>query len=333
MLIDATRLFHPSIAWTAGSVLTSPGEAMTFMRALLRGELLSEASLDEMTDVRSCELLGGTVDYGLGLMRYGTPHGAAWGHGGLNFGYQVANLYFPKADVSLARMHSYLPEQGASLQEELLRLVFEGPPGRPGAPCVAPDGFYDGLEEPYARFSFRGELSEKKPGAKAGIASAVARVKGKRIGLSAFPVPAHISENPFGDRVEINAVATALASGVDARTGNLSFQPKLLIGAGEDGIAETSGSDRYELSLALIESQMKPGSLDPERLCVVAVTDAKRTSKAFSCAAGEKIGDALAFHAAVALTTDEAEIDTYVAPFLPARCACAAEGGGWEKCP
>ena len=334
MMIDATLLFHPSIAWTAGSIVSNPTDAVTFMRALLRGDLLGQESLDQMTDVRTCELLGGTVDYGLGLMRYPTAYGDAWGHGGLNFGYEVANYYFPKQDTSLCRMHHQLPEEGVPLHETLLRLVFDGPPGLPNAPCIPPEGLEAGIEEPYMRVSYRGVISaEGDPQQPTGITFAEARIGGKRLPLSAWPIPANLTANPLGARIDLRPSATTIVDGIDLRTGILSFEPALLQATNADGIATPSGLNPYEVVATVAETRFVPGTVQPSRICSVAATDAARPSRIYVCAPGSQKGDPIAIHAVISLTADAAAVEAYIKPFLPAQCVCPDEKGAWLACP
>lgn len=71
-------LFSPSWTWTAGGLVTTVADLARFNRALLRGRLLGPDALGEMlTTVPSPE-----GAYGLGLERYETPCGTAWGHEG-----------------------------------------------------------------------------------------------------------------------------------------------------------------------------------------------------------------------------------------------------------
>ncbi|MCP3424632.1 beta-lactamase family protein [Rothia sp. AR01] len=83
----------PSSSWAAGSVLSTPAELNLFMQALLRGELTSAASLEEMmTTVPADETFWPGVRYGLGLQEYPlSDGGVAWGHGGDFPGYQSRN--------------------------------------------------------------------------------------------------------------------------------------------------------------------------------------------------------------------------------------------------
>ncbi|WP_197523467.1 serine hydrolase domain-containing protein [Actinokineospora pegani] len=78
--------FEPAI-WGAAAALVSTGEDMTrFLTALLTGELLSPARLADMRDVQP---LPGIGDYGLGLKRFDTACGTAWGHSGHVAGYST----------------------------------------------------------------------------------------------------------------------------------------------------------------------------------------------------------------------------------------------------
>ncbi|WP_424187218.1 serine hydrolase domain-containing protein [Actinokineospora sp. G85] len=81
--------FEPAV-WGAASALVSTGEDTTrFLTALLTGELLSPARL---ADMRTTQPLPGVGHYGLGLMRFDTACGAAWGHSGHVAGYSTLTV-------------------------------------------------------------------------------------------------------------------------------------------------------------------------------------------------------------------------------------------------
>jgi D-alanyl-D-alanine carboxypeptidase len=75
--------------WAAGAIVSTADDIATFYRALFSGRLLDHTLMHAMeTTVAE----GGKVDipgqrYGLGLERYPTPCGAAWGHNGAFAGY------------------------------------------------------------------------------------------------------------------------------------------------------------------------------------------------------------------------------------------------------
>lgn len=85
-LRDYTEM-DPSWGWSAGQMVSTPGDLNTFLRALLDGRLLEQAQLAQMlTTVEA----GDDMRYGLGLMRIPLSCGGAyWGHGGDIPGYSV----------------------------------------------------------------------------------------------------------------------------------------------------------------------------------------------------------------------------------------------------
>lgn len=86
---DVTEL-DPSLFWAAGDLVTSAADLDRFYSALLRGELLPPALLEEMTTARPLTGNGSFTGYGLGLARYRTSCGTElWGHDGSVPGTQV----------------------------------------------------------------------------------------------------------------------------------------------------------------------------------------------------------------------------------------------------
>jgi D-alanyl-D-alanine carboxypeptidase len=77
-------------AWAAGAIVANGSDVASFYRALLSGRLLPSGSLRAMTTTVSegdfpSDIRGSRN--GLGLERYPTPCGIAWGHGGNFPGY------------------------------------------------------------------------------------------------------------------------------------------------------------------------------------------------------------------------------------------------------
>jgi D-alanyl-D-alanine carboxypeptidase len=84
--------------WTGGGYASSAEELDTFLRALFEGDLLSAASLTQMTTVGS-NVFG--FDYGLGLAVFNlpvSPDEASYGHWGEVPGWQAGGLYDPGAE-------------------------------------------------------------------------------------------------------------------------------------------------------------------------------------------------------------------------------------------
>jgi D-alanyl-D-alanine carboxypeptidase len=76
---DVTRL-NPSIAGASGEMISSNGDLIRFMRALLSGEVLPSRQLQEM---KSTVRADGGYRYGLGLTQYRLSCGITlWGHEG-----------------------------------------------------------------------------------------------------------------------------------------------------------------------------------------------------------------------------------------------------------
>ena len=82
---------NPSYTWAAGAIVSTPRDWQRFLSALLSGRLLPPAQLAEMRTTVEDPTSGGTVRYGLGLMRYTTACGTVWGHTGGIGGYSSQN--------------------------------------------------------------------------------------------------------------------------------------------------------------------------------------------------------------------------------------------------
>lgn len=77
-ILDTTRL-NPSVAWTAGAIVSTLDDVADFHRALFTGRLLDP---ERQQALETTVVAAPGVDYGLGVFRLQTPCGAAWGHDG-----------------------------------------------------------------------------------------------------------------------------------------------------------------------------------------------------------------------------------------------------------
>jgi len=85
---DVTALYP--FPWAAGAIVSNAVDTATFYRALLSGRLLSPRLLHAMQTTHAqkhIDIAG--QRYGLGLIRYSTACGTAWGHNGAYPGYYV----------------------------------------------------------------------------------------------------------------------------------------------------------------------------------------------------------------------------------------------------
>ncbi|WP_326555868.1 serine hydrolase domain-containing protein [Micromonospora sp. NBC_01813] len=86
--------FNMSWAWMAGEMVSTTADLNTFFRALLDGDLLSAATLDEMlTTVPFLPELPEAGGYGLGIYSMPTPCGEFWGHDGAVLGNLTYSLH------------------------------------------------------------------------------------------------------------------------------------------------------------------------------------------------------------------------------------------------
>ncbi|MEV4703524.1 serine hydrolase domain-containing protein [Actinoplanes sp. NPDC049316] len=92
--VDVTRM-DPSLGWSAGQLVASPGDLRTFFEALAGGRLLKPAQQAAMMKTVPAPGFEPTGDweYGLGIARHALPCGGyAWGHGGDIQGFETRNL-------------------------------------------------------------------------------------------------------------------------------------------------------------------------------------------------------------------------------------------------
>ncbi|MBL7963639.1 MAG: beta-lactamase family protein [Flavobacteriales bacterium] len=88
-----------------GGLIGNPKDLGRFLRALTNAEVISAASLAEMTTWRAPSEVDDSffpIQYGLGLFRMETPWGEAWFHSGDAIGYYACMTYFPAEGTSIA---------------------------------------------------------------------------------------------------------------------------------------------------------------------------------------------------------------------------------------
>jgi D-alanyl-D-alanine carboxypeptidase len=96
--IGLTSLF--SSAWAAGAYYTRTDELGQWMHALLSGDILSEAALNEM---KNDFVLGPQMGYGLGIIRLQIGTHTAYGHNGYIY-YGASSYYIPSHDITITAM-------------------------------------------------------------------------------------------------------------------------------------------------------------------------------------------------------------------------------------
>ena len=97
-LEDITDL-NPSMAWTAGAMVSTPSELNKFAQSIHDGTLLRQASVAEMKKGVSVPEIGG--EYGLGIYSQKLSCGVAWGHNGGIPGYATSVLVGPNGNAGM----------------------------------------------------------------------------------------------------------------------------------------------------------------------------------------------------------------------------------------
>ncbi len=130
-LRDVTEL-DPSIAGASGNMISTPSDMNRFFTALLGGELLDPAQLEEMRATVDASSMWPGNEYGLGLSSSPLSCGGlVWGHGGDIFGYETSGGVTEDGravTVAVTALPSALPsvqtiEQVYAAYENVLALV------------------------------------------------------------------------------------------------------------------------------------------------------------------------------------------------------------------
>jgi D-alanyl-D-alanine carboxypeptidase len=118
--IDITGI--SPFVWAAGAIISTGADDLSFYRALLSGRLLRAGLLREMKETVPVEGAPPGAGYGLGLTRYGTPCGIAWGHNGA-FGGFFSDVYSSENGRHQALLMVNLDE--SSQTEDFKSLFYE----------------------------------------------------------------------------------------------------------------------------------------------------------------------------------------------------------------
>jgi D-alanyl-D-alanine carboxypeptidase len=121
-VLDTTTL-SPSHAWTAGGMISTVSDLSRFHQALFTGRLLPPAQQRELKSVVP------GFDYGMGVSRWDTACGKAWGHGGSFPGYYSLSLTSPDGSrqaVIALNSNQILSEQTYTDLDTTLETAFCG---------------------------------------------------------------------------------------------------------------------------------------------------------------------------------------------------------------
>ncbi len=131
--VESEFLYKDELNTADGGIASNAYDLGMFFEKLLKGEIISPQSLDQMTDYE--DLPSGWIDEdfghfqnGLGLEHNQTPYGNSTGHTGGIDGFLSIAQYFPEHDatfVLLVNSGSYENSQRLNIYRECLKVMFE----------------------------------------------------------------------------------------------------------------------------------------------------------------------------------------------------------------
>ncbi len=342
MVVDASTLLPPSLTWTAGSGVSVPRDLAIFQRALQSGRLLKPETMAEMRKFTVCNLLGGTVPYGLGVMANDSPIGPVFGHGGLNFGFHVETYYSEEKDIAFCHMHNFLPAQVVNVSDEAVETAYAMKSDVPET-CIVPDELFEELPEEasYIKMIFKGPVGDgTDQTAKAGAGSAwvdIGKGESRLYGFDRLGIFSGASRyNSFGtDVLSLSAFGPADKSNENVRWLTASFPAASLEGVAAGGYATIDLSSSLKPYPALVELALTPEGFQWTSECIVAVADPAFEAKAYLCDGADyaQPGKTLRMGLAVAMTADIAAIEARLSAAGIDRCRCFDETNQPISCP
>ncbi len=330
-VLDATYVFPPSIAWTAGSVTSCVRDMVVFIRALVGGDLLEPDSLEQMKNPQWCALFQHEGDYGLGLHWYDSAWGQSFGHGGLHFGYSVSTQHIPDAGLTWSIMHDWLPNSADFVPWEAMAGVMEGYDGG-WIPFLPPEGFFDASDGDHLEIRWRGEIV--KPGdASGGTYRFAAHLAGEVIPYNGFGGNCKLENQGGPGQVIVEAVIPEPTDPAIMRALRFSMTPENLALGG--GYWSLDMLKPYAVIGILTDVTLDLQTGKPQMLCVTAVPDLTReTEVLWETPEGWEpaLGSTLKLYASVALDTSIEGVEKYLEPLQISRCTCLDEAGEPYPC-
>ena len=336
-IVDCSYLFHPSITWAAGALISNSRDMATFMYALLNGDLLTPETRTEMMKTEDIYLLGARVQYGLGLQKRESEHGFLVGHGGLNFGYQAGTYYLSEIGLTFSHMHNYLPEQSDGLQAELLNLMVDGT-DEPLSPCLPPEDFFQSDNGVYVQARFKGPLNELDVEEAVGGIAHIIQTEPEEDTVPLYGWGSQFGFKKLGlqTRLDIDSFGPPISSDAQASLTTISLDPALLDQLDEIGSYSLNLADAGAVITTVADLYFEEDTTDPIKLCYVGVTDFTRESTinignldAFS---GE-LGQTMKFFGSLALETDATAVAATMETIGLPVCLCIDEDENWGACP
>jgi len=289
-LLVGTRLIHPAVNWTAGSMVSTSRDMAKLVFALFDGDLLTPESMAGMEDTELALLFNGLVEYGLGLQVRPTSYGDGYGHGGLNFGYQAGTYWFPDLGVTISHLHNFLLDAYDAFQDDVLGFLRDG--GDPDfVPCTLPDDLFRTWDTgAYLNLAFKGRVN---------AADAATPVSGNarlRLATEDGPVPftgifpsAKRESGATGDRVTLTGYGLANDGDADLLVTTIVLGEGLFSGLDADGRKAIAPANLGDFFVLVAKAWYAEGSTTVvDRFCYVATSDYLRDGEVKVC--GDVVG-------------------------------------------
>ncbi len=104
---DGLFVFHPSLEWTGGGLVSTTSDLVRWAKALYEGQALTPGVLTEMltsvaSETEPPDQFGRVFGYGLGVSVVNSDFGICYRHGGFFPGYHSFLAYYPDQKVAIA---------------------------------------------------------------------------------------------------------------------------------------------------------------------------------------------------------------------------------------
>jgi D-alanyl-D-alanine carboxypeptidase len=334
-LVDGTYLLHPSFAWTAGGIVSTPNDLGAFMRAWIRGELASDAAMAEVLAFEPCEIMGTGVEYGLGIDRIETEFGYAYGHGGLHFGYATSIYDLPDADLTFAIVNNFIPDQLPMLFLELVRAIHDLP-ATAATPCPPPADFFTAPHANDLQVRFRGPLHlGGDPNVVFGLSGARMKLAGVWRAYNGYGAYAYNYWTPDGERLKLESYGPRRTNDWDLRAAVIDLNADIYQSVDAAGVARVGLLNLDSAVPLAMDLKLGDDAVTVVKVCISAVPDLNAVARYGLCqTAGPSpaVGDLLRVYADIPMKTDAASIDAFVEMLLTTRCQCLDDDGEWAPC-
>lgn len=107
---------HLSIPMGGGSILSTPADLNTFIEALFDEQIISKASIDQMTNIKD--------NYGMGILPFSHANKNGFGHGGHIDGFHAISIYFPDEKLAISITANALDYNINTMLTSILKCYF-----------------------------------------------------------------------------------------------------------------------------------------------------------------------------------------------------------------